>query len=318
MARQNLIALFLSSSSGALLGNAATAADGRWSFLASGVNTTRNITVTAVDLAGNSSQATNPQSPPVRAITSFSPDTGVASDHITDVNSITLTGTAVANAIVKVYDGAKLLGTTSANRYWRLELYPTSALSNGAHSLTATATDADGSTSAASSAFTVTINANTTVVNGNLANDTGLSSADGITWSPALTGSADPNGVVHFSVDGNPIAQTATANASGVWSFTPTGLADGAHTIMASDTDAAGNTGAASLAFTLDTTAPLVSDRLLSDTGSSSTDENHVKRHTRRLGPIRTRSCTSRSTATPLQTPRRPMVAASGLLRQLG
>ncbi|HEX9328416.1 MAG TPA: Ig-like domain-containing protein, partial [Reyranella sp.] len=41
---------------------------------------------------------------------------------------------------------------------------------------------------------------------------------------------------------------TATANASGVWSFTPSGLADGQHTIVAGDT--------ATLSFTLDSTAP--------------------------------------------------------------
>ena len=44
----------------------------------------------------------------------------------------------------------------------------------------------------------------------------------------------------------------------GAWSFTPSGLADGAHTIVASQTDSFGNTGSASLSFTLDTTAPLV------------------------------------------------------------
>ena len=63
--------------------------------------------------------------------------------------------------------------------------------------------------------------------------------------------------MVHFSVDGTPIAGTATANASGVWTFTPSGLADGTHTIMASETDVAGNTGTASFTFTLDTTAPV-------------------------------------------------------------
>src|SRR5205823_8077212 len=40
------------------------------------------------------------------------------------------------------------------------------------------------------------------------------------------------------------------------WSFTPTGLADGPHTIVASQTDGIGNTGSVSLSFTLDTGAP--------------------------------------------------------------
>ena len=46
-----------------------------------------------------------------------------------------------------------------------------------------------------------------------------------------------------------------TCCASGVWNFTPTGLADGQHTVVASETNAAGQTGSASLTFTLDTTS---------------------------------------------------------------
>ena len=49
---------------------------------------------------------------------------------------------------------------------------------------------------------------------------------------------------------------TTTANASGVWSFTPIGLAQGSQTITASETNAAGLTGSSSLTFTYDTTAP--------------------------------------------------------------
>ena len=81
-----------------------------------------------------------------------------------------------------------------------------------------------------------------------LASDTGSSASDRITSNAALTGTADANSVVRFQVDGQAIAATATANASGAWSFTPTGLADGQHTIVAGDT--------ASLGFTLDRTAP--------------------------------------------------------------
>ena len=63
---------------------------------------------------------------------------------------------------------------------------------------------------------------------------------------------------MHFTIDGSAIATTVTANANGAWSFTPSGLAEGAHTIVASQTDSFGNTGTASLSFTLDTTAPVV------------------------------------------------------------
>ncbi len=105
----------------------------------------------------------------------------------------------------------------------------------------------------------ISLSADTTApaVTERLASDTGISASDKITADPALTGTGDPGAVVHFTVDGKAIAATATADASGAWSFTPTGLTDGAHTIVASETNAAGVTGTASLAFTLDTHAPV-------------------------------------------------------------
>jgi hypothetical protein len=92
-----------------------------------------------------------------------------------------------------------------------------------------------------------------------LANDTGASSTDHVTSDDALVGFGDANAVVHFTVDGTAIANTATANSNGQWTFTPPSLADGQHTVVASETDAAGNTGTATLSFTLDTVPPTVS-----------------------------------------------------------
>ena len=86
-----------------------------------------------------------------RRIASFSTDSGTAGDGITNDNTLTLTGTAEANSTVKVYDGATLLGSATANGSGAWS-YTTAALANGAHSLTATATDAAGNTGVASSA----------------------------------------------------------------------------------------------------------------------------------------------------------------------
>ena len=49
---------------------------------------------------------------------------------------------------------------------------------------------------------------------------------------------------------------TTTANASGVWAFTPTTLAQGLQTITASETNAVGLTGSSSLTFTYEPPAP--------------------------------------------------------------
>jgi hypothetical protein len=91
------------------------------------------------------------------------------------------------------------------------------------------------------------------VVTATLANDTGSSSNDKITSNPTVSGTADPSAVVRLTIDGATSTTTVTANAAGGWSFTPTGLPDGAHTIVASETNAAGSTGTSALAYTLDT-----------------------------------------------------------------
>ena len=80
-----------------------------------------------------------------------------------------------------------------------------------------------------------------------LTSDTGSSVTDHITSNPALTGTADANATIHFNVDGTNISATATANASGVWTFADTGLVNGNHTVIASETNASGLTGTASL-----------------------------------------------------------------------
>ena len=87
--------------------------------------------------------------PTAPVIASFSPDSGTVGDGLTNVNILTLTGTAVANSTVNLYDGATLLGNATANGSgaWT---YTTAALADGSHSLTATDTVA-GITSAASS-----------------------------------------------------------------------------------------------------------------------------------------------------------------------
>ena len=94
--------------------------------------------------------------PAVPTIASFTSDSGAVGDHITNDATLTLTGTAEANATVKIFDGATLLGSAVANGSGAWS-YTTAALANGAHSLTATASDVAANTSAASAALAVTI-----------------------------------------------------------------------------------------------------------------------------------------------------------------
>jgi hypothetical protein len=97
-------------------------------------------------------------------IKSISPDTGTVGDGITDVNELMLVGTAGANSTVNVFDGTTLLGATTANSSgaWAFEA---KALSNGAHSFTATSADATG-TSPVSAPMGVTVVPNITSFSG--------------------------------------------------------------------------------------------------------------------------------------------------------
>ena len=51
----------------------------------------------------------------IPTIISFSPDSGIVGDGITDADVLTLSGTAVAGSTVNVFDGTILLGTVTAN-----------------------------------------------------------------------------------------------------------------------------------------------------------------------------------------------------------
>ena len=58
---------------------------------------------------------TPPPTTSIPTITSFSTDSGTVGDRITNDNTLALTGSAVANSTVNVFDGATLLGTATAN-----------------------------------------------------------------------------------------------------------------------------------------------------------------------------------------------------------
>ena len=196
-------------------------------------------------------------SPPT--VSSFSSDSGTVGDGITNDNTVTLTGTAEANSTVKVYDGATLLGQTTADGSGAWS-YTTAALADGTHSLTATATDAADNTSAASAALNVTVDTAAPGVPAIAAFSTDSGTVgDGITNDNTLTltGTAAANSTVKV-YDGATLLGQATANGSGAWSYTTAALANGAHSLTATATDAAGNTSAASatLNVTVDAAAP--------------------------------------------------------------
>jgi len=186
-----------------------------------------------------------------------------------DTQTQSLTGAAEALSIVTVYDGNTKLGTTTTGQdgHWSYQL---GVLANGGHSLTVTATDAAGNVSELSNALAFTVDiigpdkptnlADASIVSGyvNAAHDTA---------TQVLTGKAEAGSTVTI-YDGNSQLNTVTAGQNGNWSYTLGVLANGAHSLAATATDAAGNVGQASsaLAFTVDTVAP---NPILSDVATN-------------------------------------------------
>ena len=249
------------------LGTATANATGAWSYTTGTLTSAgHSFTAKATDAAGNTSVASaalnvtvDAVAPNAPAIGLISPDTGVVGDGITNATVLTLTGTAEANSTVTVFDGAKQLGTATANASGAWS-YTTGTLASASHSFTAKATDTAGNTSTASTALNVTVDAvapNAPAIS-LISPDSGVA-GDGITNATVLTltGTAEANSTVTV-FDGAKQLGTATTNANGAWSYTTGTLASAGHSFTATATDTAGNTGVASAALnvTVDAIAP--------------------------------------------------------------
>jgi YVTN family beta-propeller protein len=239
-----------------LLGTATTDATGHWVFNSGVVAAgTHAITARATDAAGNVSavsatltitiDTSAPAAPSAPDLDAAS-DTGASStDNLTGDTTPTLVGTAESGAAVELYEGTTLLGSAIATGgAWTIT---SSALSEGAHSLTVRATDAAGNPGAASGPLVVTIDtaAPQTTITGQPTDPTNSGSAT------FTFGGSEGGGTFECRLDGAAFAACGTPAEY-------SGLADGSHTFQVRAIDVAGNTDAtaASYTWTVDTTAP--------------------------------------------------------------
>ncbi|KLG03990.1 hypothetical protein YA49_20525, partial [Enterobacter cloacae subsp. cloacae] len=127
------------------------------------------ISVIIQDPAGNQSE---PSDPWVVIVDTTAPDAPVIGQITDDVGAIqgnlnngdstddtrpTLNGTAEAGAVVAIYDNGQKIGETTADAQGNWSFTPETELTEGEHSLTVTATDAAGNTSAPSDAWELVI-----------------------------------------------------------------------------------------------------------------------------------------------------------------
>nr|WP_184280418.1 Ig-like domain-containing protein [Serratia fonticola] len=265
-----------------VLGTTTVQPDGSWRFtpetdLGEGEH---HLTVTAEDAAGN--RVTSPSvdftvdsvAPNKPSIGSAIDDVGdvrgeLASGSVTDDANPTFKGSAEPGSTIKVYDNGELIGSVMTDNNGAWTFTPTTPLTEGEHSLTTTATDKAGNTSAPSDAFELTTDYSApdaskvaiTDVNDQVGLVTGSVSAGGMTDDnrPTISGTGAEAGNTITVYNGTTVIGTATVQADGTWSLKPTlPLADGLVTLTAKETDNVGNTTVPSpeYAITVVTVAP--------------------------------------------------------------
>ena len=181
------------------------------------------------------------------------PVTGlVANNGITNDTTLTIDGTAELGSTVTVYDtdGTTVVGTGVATG--GAGPITTSVLGEGAHTLTLKATDAAGNQGVASTAFHVTIDTMAPVapvivsVTDDVVPVTGAVADNGSSNDTTLTvaGTAEAGSTVTiYDTDGTTVLGTGVATG-GAFSITTSVLGEGAHTLTARASDAAGNQSA--------------------------------------------------------------------------
>lgn len=251
--------------------------DGKWTFTPTTdlSNATHAITVTDKapggtegphsGAAGFTVDTTVPSSPTVTSATNWNGD-----DRIGDVPvgavvaspDVVIFGKALAGAVVYVYDGATLVGSSvaAANGIWNFE---NKAFAQGSHDITATVKNAAGTESAHSNHWTFSVDTSTpakpaapTVTDDNGATiPAGGTTADAL---PHIDGKGTPGDTIKVLDNGVVIGST-TVKPDGNWSFTPTtDLNNGPHDITVIDTNPAGTSSPASdpTHITVDTSVP--------------------------------------------------------------
>ncbi|WP_232448701.1 beta strand repeat-containing protein, partial [Burkholderia ubonensis] len=224
-----------------------------WSTSFSAVEGLNNVQVRQTDIAGNTSSATSfsftldtSAAAPGVALTTDSGSS--ASDHVTNVGTLNLTGVEAGATVEYSTDG----GHTWSTSFSAVE---------GLNDVQVRQTDIAGNTSSATS-FSFTLDTSAAAPGVALTTDSGSSAVDHVTNVGTLNLSGvEAGATVEYSIDGG---HTWSTSFSAV---------EGLNDIQVRQIDVAGNTSSAtSFSFTLDTSAAAPGVALTTDSGSSAVD----------------------------------------------
>ncbi|MCB9631132.1 MAG: DUF4215 domain-containing protein [Sandaracinus sp.] len=231
---------------GMTLGVVTVAADGTWSIpvttaLADGVHA---AIATAMDAAGNTAMAGSMFAvDTTSAVTITLPADGARVMTATP----TITGTAEPGATVTVSVDGTEIGTVTADGSGNWSVDVTTALTEGPHTASASATDTLGNTATTENDFTVDLGTTVSFEQPSVTGDE----------TPELSGTGEPGASVEVSVDGS-VVGTAIVDAEGNWTLVVGPLTDGTHDVSVTATDDAGNTATDTGSFLVDLDSPAV------------------------------------------------------------
>ncbi|EOG3604945.1 Ig-like domain-containing protein [Enterobacter cloacae] len=259
-----------------LLGSAVVDSEGNWTLaldtpLVEGLN---QLTLETQDAVGNRVAGEAPSYDitvliPVSTEPSINSVVDNAEPHVgpmqkgetTNDTTPTLSGSAAPGDVVSILDNGKVIGTVKADSSGKWSFTPDTALADGQHTFTVTATDAAGN-ARTSGTFPIVIDtaapspAENIVINDNVGDKQGPVGPGDTTddQSPTLSGEAEPGSVVDI-YDNDEKIGSVIVDDEGKWSYTPDKpLAKGDHEITTTVTDPSGNTSEPSpgISFTVD------------------------------------------------------------------
>lgn len=261
---------------GAPVGQTNADEEGNWQYDYTAVSladNAYNFSAQAVDLAGNFGplssvfSATIDTAPPaIPVIDRFSEDSGQEGDGITSDNQLVFEGSAdLASTVILVLNEEEIgRAKTDEEGRWQFD-HSEVELPDGPYRLRVIAEDIAGNQSEASEPldFVVDTVAPEAPSIESLSEDSGLSDSDGITSdnTPSVRGQAEPESTVNVFLNGA-LLGTIQADEEGYWELPYEGqpLEDGAYSLTATATDAAGNISEVSEISPLqvDTVAPQI------------------------------------------------------------
>jgi VCBS repeat-containing protein len=216
------------------LGSVTADANGAWHYTTAALPDGKHSLTATDTVSGVTSKASTALDV---TVDTAAPDAPVLLSDPTTHNRATVSGTAEAGSLVKLYEGTTLLGTTTAasDGDWSVT---TPNLKHGSHTFTATATDAAGNTSALSQPIDPPIGSHSGGKDASTVEVTNVRQH----WDHTATikGTADPNSEIKL-LDGTTSVGSVTTSADGKWSFQTSDLSGKSHAFTAEQVDTTGH-----------------------------------------------------------------------------